>query len=151
MRDMGLGDKVYSPDLQTYELEGTTGLFGTIASLVVGPIRIVSRVMHNIMILPANLLDDYARGLLVISILFTGLGLADLIVFRKWPLVVSQIPVLIIAAVLRQRTSKAAIVAAQKREVEIDDEQVQELANSLYRELDIVIGKEQVRENESDS
>lgn len=151
MRDVGLGDKVYSPDLQTYELEGPTGVFGTIASLVVGPIRIVSRVMHNLMVLPANLLDDYARGLFLVSAIFTAVGFADLIVFRKWPLLVSQFPALAISAVLMKKTSRAVTVAAQKREVEIDDQQVQDLANSLFKELDVVVGKEQVQEDESDS
>lgn len=142
MRDVGLGDKVYSPDLQTFELEGPSGVFGTLASILVGPIRLLLRVMHNIMILPANLLASYADGLFVVGALMLGAGVFDFIVYHKWPLLVSQIPVMILAIKLKAGASKAVASSLEKTEVEIDVEQVEELCNSITDELDAIVGKE---------
>lgn len=147
MRDVGLGDKVYSPDLQTFELEGPSGVFGTLASVLVGPIRLLMRVMHNIMILPANLLASYADGLFIVGALMLGAGVFDLLVYGKWPLLVSQIPVMILAVKLKAGASKAVKSSTEKTEVEIDVEKVEELCNSITAELDSIIGKER-EENE---
>lgn len=142
MRDVGLGDKVYSPDLQTFELEGPTGIFGTLASIIVGPLRLLMRVTHNIVILPANLLASYADGLLLVGAVLTALGVVDFLVFRKWPLLVSQLPVIILAIKLKAAASKAVLQAEEKHEVEIDTTQVEKLCNTIYGELDEVLGKD---------
>lgn len=143
MRDVGLGNKVYSPDLQTFELEGPTGIFGTLASVVVGPIRLLLRVMHNIVILPAALLESYASGLLIVSVILLVTGIVDIIVFKKWPLLVSQIPAVLLAVRLKQKASRGVQLAKAKVEVEIDDEQINELCNGIYDKLDAAIGIEE--------
>lgn len=142
MRDVGLGDKVYSPDLQTFELEGASGVFGTLASIIVGPIRIMTRVTHNIFVMPATLQVSYANSLLVISALLALVGLFEILVFRKWPLLVSQIPALLVALKLRISANRATVKSKEKREVHIDREQVTELCESLYTELDNITGGE---------
>ena len=86
--EYGYGDKVYSSDLQTFSLEGTSGIFGTVASLLVGPIRLLSRVTNNIMVLPANLLESYADGVVVIGAILAALGVVDWLVFDKWQLLI---------------------------------------------------------------
>lgn len=139
MRDVGLGDKVYSPDLQTFELDGPTGAYGMIASLFVGPLRLLTRVVHNVMILPADLLSSYASGLFVTSSVLLVIGIIDLVLYHKWPLVVSQIPVLAISVYLSNKAKAAVVKANVKAEVEIDDEQVEELCNSLIPELDKIM------------
>ena len=141
MRDVGLGDKVYSPDLQTFELEGPSGLFGTVASVLVGPIRLVMRCSHNIMVLPANLLASYAEGLLIVSSLLLVVGIFDFLFLGKWPLLVSQVPLIILAVKLKASASKAVIKAQEKVEVEIDTKKVEELCNTLYDEIDAALGK----------
>lgn len=141
MRDVGLGDKVYSPDLQTFELEGPSGVFGTVASVLVGPIRLVMRCAHNIMILPANLLASYAEGLLIVSAIMLTVGVFDFLLLGKWPLLVSQVPLIILAVKLKASASKAVVKAQEKAEVEIDTEKVEELCNTIYDEIDAALGK----------
>lgn len=134
--------KVYSPDIQPYSFEGSSGLFNTISSIFVGPIRLLMRVPHNIMILPVDLLADYASGLIVTCIVMIALGFVDYVVFHKWPLLVSQLPVLIVATRLRARASRYVGKEEEKREVNIDYEQVQNLCATVYDEIDNAIGKE---------
>lgn len=143
MRDVGLGDKVYAPDIQTFELDGPPGVFGTIASIVAGPVRIVSRVMHSMLVLPAKLLKSYGDGLLLTGAVLGVLGILDLVLYAKWPLAVSQIPVVFAGLWYRNKAAQCLPEDAPKREVEIDNEQVNELVNSIYSELDLVLGKEQ--------
>lgn len=132
--------KVYSPDLQSFSLEGRSGIFGTLASLIVGPIRVISRVAHNVMILPADLLASYAEGLLITGIIFELLGIVDYIFFDKWPLLVSQVPVIASALHLKAKARRAIVISETKHEVEIDTDQVTELCNTIYGELDAIVG-----------
>lgn len=136
------GQKVYSPDLQLFSLEGKSGVFGTIASFIVGPIRLLSRVAHNVMILPANLLASYAEGLFFCGLVLGVLGVVDYLVYDKWPLIVSQVPVLMLARHFKQRAKRAVVISQTKHEVEIDNEQVSTLCNTIYDELDQIVGKE---------
>ena len=139
--ETGVGKKVYSPDVSNYELDGETTVFKTASSLLVGPVRIVSRVMHNIMILPANLLASYAQGLLMVSAVMFLLGVVDYIVFQKWPLLISQVPAMLLALHLSKKAKRAIEVAQDKREVDINDAEVVEMCNGIYDELDAVIGE----------
>lgn len=136
MRDVGLGDKVYSPDLSNFELEGPSGVFGTIASFVTGPIRLVTRVFHNIPILPADLQKEYFNSLLFTSVAVTLIGVVDFVVYRKWPLLLSQLPLIFLSI---KQSNKAARVLSQaqvKREVDIDQQQVAELCESVYDKIE---------------
>ena len=142
--EVGYGEKVYSPDLKVFDLDGRSGIFGTMASIAVGPLRLLMRVSHNIMILPANLMETYANGLLVIGIIMASLGVVDWLVFKHWPLIVSQIPVIVFAVHLRSRARKAVELADTKYEVEIDNSQVENLCNQIYTDLNNIVGKEDV-------
>lgn len=141
MRDVGLGDKVYSPDLETFELEGPSGVFGTVASIVVGPVRMIMRVMHNIVILPAELLASYAEGLLIVGCAMMAVGIFDFLVFHKWPILISQIPVIFLSLKLKAKATEAVVKSKEKTEVEIDTEKVEELCSSVYEEIDAALGK----------
>lgn len=134
--------KVYSPDIKPFSLEGKSGLFSTIASFLVGPVRLLLRVMHNIMILPADLLSDYANGLILVSGIFGAVGLLDLLIFRRWPLLVSQIVTAALGLYWRQKAEHAVVVAMEKNEVDIDTAQVNDLCNEIIGELDELVGKE---------
>ena len=131
--------KYYSPDIVPYSLEGRSGVFGTLSSIAVAPIRLVSRVMHNIQILPAPLLKDYAESLLLVGGALLIIGIIDWFVFNKWPLMVSQVPVLILAFVFRSRAIASAAQAEEKREVDINVEQVESLCSEIYGELDKIM------------
>lgn len=139
MRDVGLGEKVYSPDLQTFELDGPTGVFGVVAALLVGPLRLITRVVHNVMILPADLLASYASGLFVVGAIMTVIGAIDLVFYRRWPMLVSQIVVLGLAIMLKSKARVASEKADVKAEIEIDDKKVEDLCNSLVPQLDAII------------
>ena len=136
------GGKVYSPDIQTYSFEGSSGIFGTIASFVVGPVRFVMRVTHNICILPANLLYSYAGGLLLVGGIAAAIGVFDFVMFRKWPLLVSQIPVIILAYWLRKTSSQAVQRSEEKTDVEIDTKQIEDLCSGIYDEINREMGKD---------
>lgn len=136
-------DKVYSPDLVPYEFSGASGLFSTIASIIVGPIRLLLRVVHNIMILPAGMMASYAEGLLIIGAMVGVIGVIDFILRGRWPLLVSQIPVILLAVKLKATASRATEIALIKSEVEIDTDKVEELCNGIVPELDAIIGKDE--------
>lgn len=131
--------KVYSPDIHPYSFEGRSGVFGTLLSIVVAPIRVITRVVHDIFILPANLLEGYAKSLLLVSAILFAIGLIDFFVYKKWPLVVSQIPAFYYATVLKKQATKSTQLALQKRTVDINTEQVEELCNTVFDELNKVI------------
>ena len=142
MKDSSSENKVYSPDMQVYEFEGKTGLFGTIASIVVGPIRLIMRVLGNIMVLPTRLMLSYSEGLLIVSGILLFIGAIDIIVYGKWPLLVSQIPALILALRLRAKSISLTKTIDVKPEVQIDTKQVEDLCNNAIAELDTIIGKD---------
>lgn len=142
MEDKSKESKVYSPDMQTYEFEGKSGLFGTIASIIVGPVRIIMRVLGNIMVLPAELMVSYAEGLLVVSGVLLAIGVFDFIAYGKWPMLVSQIPALILAFKLRAKSASVVKTMEVKSEVQIDTKQVEELCNGIVEELDQIVRKD---------
>ncbi len=133
--------KVYSPDITPYSMEGADGVYNTISSILIGPIRLLIRVPHNIMILPANLLDSYATGLLQVGAIMGLLGVIDYIIFHKWPLLVSQIPVLFIAYSMKKKASHAVRKSDELREVDINFQEVKDMCETVYTELDNALGK----------
>ena len=143
---MALGSKVYSPDIDNYSMEGSSGIYGTVASIFVGPLRLVHRVTHNIMILPANLQVSYASGLLTLSSIMIVIGIFDLIFMRHWPLLVSQIPVVFVALALRKSARRAVISSSEMREVNINTEQVEQLCDTIYGKLDAIVGKDEIED-----
>lgn len=135
----GKGKKVYSPDITSFSFEGNEGIAHIFAYVLVAPFRIVSRVMHNILILPANLQEQYARGLLIIGGFMTLLGAIDLIVFKKWVLLVSQLPVFIISHKMKQSAQYAIEQQAEEPIIDVDREEVNAMAESVYEELDKIL------------
>lgn len=131
--------KVYSPDIEPYSFEGKNGILGTISYIIVAPIRLVSRVMHNIFVMPADLQVDFAEGLFVVAGAVSLLGLVDLLVWHKWVMLVSQLPLFPFAYKLRQSAIKSRGLAKKKRIVDVDKEQVGELMETIYDELDKII------------
>lgn len=127
--------KVYSPDITPYSFEGRGGLFHTIAYFIVSPFRLISRVMHNIFVMPANIQDEFAEGLLVVAACVSVLGLIDLLVYHKWVLLVSQLPLFPIAIKVRKNALEAKEIASTSRTVDIDTEQVSALVEGVYDEL----------------
>lgn len=133
------GKKVYSPDITTYSFEGTDGVSRTFAYAIVAPFRIVSRVMHNICILPADLSERYADGLLIIATIMSVLGLIDLFVFHKWVLIVSQLPLFPIAFKMRNSARIAIDQQAEDPIIDVDKVKVTEMATEVYDELDKIL------------
>lgn len=141
-RESGLKDYVYSPDLKNRSLEGQEGAFNTIASFLVGPVRLLLRVVHNIFILPSDMLLEYANGVFLVGVVMLAVGVFDYIAYRRWPLMVSQVIVLFIAFWMRKRAVSGIEAAKAKREVELDTAQVEEFCDQIYGELNTIIGKD---------
>lgn len=133
------GAKVYSPDLGVFSLEGRSGVFGTLASIIVAPIRISTRVVHNVFSLPANLAYDYSNALLITSVVMLVMGIVDLFLYKKWPLLVSQIPAIYYATRLKKRAMKSKAKAEEERIVDINVQEIEELCNTVYTELNEAI------------
>lgn len=140
--------KVYSPDITPYSFEGDSYFVGTTLSILVAPIRLITRVMHNIFVLPADMQKGYANSLLIVSAALLGIGVFDYLYAGKFILVLSQIPVLIYAVQLRKKAVKSERLAHAKREIEIDEDQINEACSNIYNELDTILGSD---ENESKS
>lgn len=138
MRDDGKR-KVYSPDIHPYSFEGSSGLLNTISYLIVAPFRLVSRVMHNIFVMPANIQDEFAEGLFVVALLTSILGVVDLVFYHKWVLLISQLPLFPVAYYVRKKALAAKEVAKSKRTVEIDYDQVEELVSTVYNDLNKIV------------
>ena len=130
------GMKVYSPDIKPYSFEGRSGVFGTLLSIIVAPIRITTRVMHISFILPANMQEDYAKALYFLAVAMSVLGVVDLVFYKRWPLLISQIPVVYYATRLRGQAQRSTAIAKSKREVEIDTDVVGDLCNTIYDDLE---------------
>lgn len=135
--------KVYSPDIIPYSFEGESYFFGTVLSFLVAPIRIVTRVTHNIFILPAQLQEGYANTLLLISGVLLGIGVVDVIFANKWPLLVSECIVLIYALWLRRNAHNSVKVFGAKREVALDEDAISEVCSEVYDDLNKIIGSEE--------
>ncbi len=139
MREDDGEKRVYSPDIQPYSFEGKSYFIGTIVSIVVAPIRIVTRIMHNIIVMPANLQRQYSQGLFIVAGLMTALGIVDFVWRQHWPLLVSQLPLFWVAYHLKRTAVRAEDVAEEQREIDIDHAQVEELINTVYDELDKIL------------
>lgn len=134
-------NKTYSPEIKSFSLDDK-GAVNLVAALFVSPIRFVVRVMHNICVLPANLLKDYANGLQLVGFVMLAIGVIDFVLYRRWPLLVSQIPVIMLASSLKKKASKAVSIAAKKDSVDIDYSKVEEILNTVYDRVDNAIGKD---------
>lgn len=132
-------EKVYSPDIKPYSFEGKSGIFGTLLSIIMAPVRIISRVTHNVFILPANLQEGFADKWLLVSCILLAIGFLDFVIEKKWPLLVSQIPGIFLSLRLKRQASKSTEIATEKREVDIDIDQVTELCNSVYSEFESIV------------
>lgn len=139
--DEDLTLKVYSPDIEPFSLEGELGLFNSISSIFVGPIRLLIHIPHNIMILPANLLEEYAMGLLIVGSILLLLGIFDYLLFKKWVLFASQIPVIFVALSFKKKASFAVEKNNTPREVDIDYAEVKDVCMTVYDEIDSALGK----------
>lgn len=131
--------KVYSPDVVPYSFEGESYLLGTFMSIVVAPIRIVSRVLHNIVILPGDMQLGYSNSLLIVSSILMVIGLLDAMLVGKWPLFISQIPVLLYAMYLKKQAMLSLRKKNVKRDIEINTEVVEEMCNSIYDDINNVL------------
>lgn len=131
--------KVYSPDVVPYSFEGESYLLGTFMSIVVAPIRIVSRVLHNIVILPGDMQLGYSNSLLIVSSILMVIGLLDAMLVGKWPLFISQIPVLLYAMYLKKQATLSSRKKNVKRDIEINTEVVEEMCNSIYDDINNVL------------
>ena len=136
-------EKVYSPDLKTISFEGLTGVFNIIGSVVTAPVRLLLRVVHNIVILPADLMLSYAESLFLVGVVLEIIGIFDFFILHKWVLLVSQVPVIILAVKLKSSASRSVTIARQKTEVEIDTEKIEELCNEISTELDAIVKEDQ--------
>lgn len=132
-------EKVYSPDIKPYSFEGRSGLFGTLLSFIMAPIRIVTRVMHNIFVIPANLLEGFAMKWFYVSIVLLVIGLADLFLQKKWPLAVSQLPGIYLSLRLAKQARNSTEIAREKPEVSIDIEQVTQECNKVLKDFDDIL------------
>ena len=145
------GDLVYSPDLQTFDLSGNRGLLSTASSFIVGPIRLVIRVTTNLFMLPSHLVGTYANSLVITSAVFTILGAIDLLMFRKWPLIVSQVIPWVVAFKLKllARVHKSDD-PMPKHNIDIDVNALNNYCNQIEGELNAALGwqKEDINENQ---
>lgn len=131
--------KVYSPDIVLYSFDGKGWVLGTITSILIAPFRLVSRVMHNIFVMPADIQDKYAEGLFVVAGLVSLLGFIDFIFFHKWVLLVSQLPLFPLAYKIRKSALKAKSISKKKRVVDVDYDELEKLAEAVYDDLNKII------------
>ena len=134
--------KVYSPDISTYSFEGNTYFFGTMLSFLVAPIRLISRTMHNIFVLPADLVQGYANSLLIVSLILLAIGGIDYYMYGKWCLGTTQLFMVVYAIWLKRKATRSIEFADSKRQVEIDEEAIEEECNKLLDEINNVLGSE---------
>lgn len=137
--------KVYSPDITPYSFEGDSYFFGTVLSFLVAPIRLIMRVMHNIFILPADLQVGYARSLLIVSCIMSGIGVVDAMLYNKWPLIVSQPPLILLALWLQKRAQQSTAKANAKRRIEIDDAIVEEKCDKVLDDINKILESEETK------
>lgn len=134
--------KTYATDIQSFDLDGNQSILNIVASVVVAPIRLVMKVLHNICILPAELMCSYAEGLLFVSSVLSVLGVLDLVIYRRWPLLISQLPLVFVSLRLRRKARVSAQAARDKKTVDIDYAKIEEKLNTVYDRIDTSIGKD---------
>lgn len=142
--NIGLGDYVYSQDLVTFDIDGNHSLIFTIISVIISPIRLIMRSVHNIVIMPDTLKLHYYEELLKISAILAAIGLIDLVVYHKWVLIISQIPVILYS--LKRIPSLKIIEEKEEvelQEIEIDTKKVEVECNKIFDILDDILQQEE--------
>lgn len=132
--------KVYAPDIASYAFDESSAVYKTIVSVLIGPIRLVMRVLHNIPLLPPNLLSEFAGGLVLTSCFLGAIGIFDYAVFHRWPLLFSQTLALLYGLYLKRKVGGIELTEAEMREVKIDYELVTDHCNKIYDDLDKILG-----------
>lgn len=146
----GLGRYVYSSDMRTFDLDGNHSIIMSLVSLLISPVRITLRVMHNIMSMPNALKQVYVKEMLRTSLILELIGLVDFIVYKRWVLVVSQIPVILYAYRAKSRISMAVARDEEVTEVEIDTSMVEELCGTVYDDIDKALSSLHITSENSD-
>lgn len=137
--NVGVGEFIYAPDVMVQELDGKHNLIFSLVSVIISPVRVCLRVMHNIAIMPAKLKKEFLNELITVSIAMEAIGLVNLFLNHKWPLAISQIPVLLYAYRARNTVVIAVEKDAEVTEVDIDSEQIEQMCVSVYDKLDSVL------------
>lgn len=139
-----IGDFVYSQDLTTTELSLNKAIGHIIASLAIGPIRLITKVASNILLLPYDLLKQYIEHVLFIitSLIFISLihatfsGRINLLLIT---ILFYPIPLFI----LYKLTQKKKPIY-KKKSISVDFQPLEEECNKIYEELDKIIMEENI-------
>lgn len=135
-------NRSYSKDISEFELGGLSGVIGTIASFVVSPIRVTSRVCHNIILTPPSMLKTYGASLLGVSIATFVLGVLDSLVYGKPYLLLASLASAFIGWFIFKRGARYKSLEGDKRIVQIDNGEIETLCNSIYDEIEEVLSNE---------
>lgn len=131
----GMDDLVYSTDIQVTDLEGSNALVHSIAAIAFAPIRILLKVLHNIMILPADLMLIYAESLLMISSIMLGIGILNLFFNRSVLLLLCEIPVVLLSLLWKRKASTSVVVSNKRNVISIDTNAIEDVCNSVYDKI----------------
>lgn len=133
---------IYSPDVVIDEFNLDTMLGHTLASLCVGPMRIVTRVGSNIALLSPPHLTRCIRNMVFIDLFLFVFSLIQSFFIKSYFFPITSFCVLLLLAIWYKRTAYQEKKEQAEKEFNIDSESIESICNEIYSILDKIMKEE---------
>lgn len=135
-------DILYSPDvvIDTFSLD--TMLGHTLASLCVGPLRIVTRIGSNLALLPPAHLTRCILNMIFVDLFLFVFSLVQSFFIHSYFFPVISFCLLLLLAIWYKKTAVQEKREEIDKEFDIDSESIESVCNEVYTILDKIIKEE---------
>lgn len=133
---------IYSPDVVIDEFNLDTMLGHTLASLCVGPLRIVTRVGSNLALLSPTHLTRCIRNMMFIDLFLLVFSTIQSFFIKSYFFPITSFGVLVLLAVWYKRITIQKKREQAEKEFEIDSDSIESVCNEIYTILDKIMKEE---------
>lgn len=137
-----IGDLVYTQDLITTELSLDKSIGHIVASLAFGPIRLITKVASNILLLPPELIKQYIKNVLFLATGITFISLIHSIFKGSINMLIITVLNYPIPLFLLYKLEKKDKKEDKKISISINTQPIEDECNKIYKELDEIVKEE---------
>ena len=133
---------IYSPDVVIDEFNLDTMLGHTLASLCVGPMRIVTRIGSNLALLSPIHLTKCIRNMMFVALFLFLFSLIQSFFIKSYFFPITSFCILLLLSIWYKRTAFQKKKEQLEKEFHIDSESIESVCNEIYTILDKIMKEE---------
>ena len=133
---------IYSPDVVIDEFNLDTMLGHTLASLCVGPMRIVTRIGSNLALLSPIHLTRCIRNMMFVALFLFLFSFVQSFFIKSYFVPITSFCILLLLSIWYKRTAFQKKKEQLEKEFNIDSESIESVCNEIYTILDKIMKEE---------